>query len=310
MQPRPIFGSFVSRWRGAVVGFLLCTSILMPAVEISHTPMVFKQGGSADKPVEFDGKGMIVDVGVNVTNHAWQKQGEVWTASARLATWEPVTPGLCTGLFIDELPLALGIDKEAQGKRAKGDQRNRYLPASALEPGQMGCTESGIVYFRWPAGKVPERSQLFIPPQTGTSAVSIDCSHIIIRNLTAMHAANDGFNIHGAHKGIRMEGIRAFSNADEGISAHDTVEMQVSKAEVAWNASYDGGVVDADNSTTSYDDCIIHDNLLGKAAAFKFFGGTHKVTNTVIYNQKLDFRLNGEGVFSQDKITNKGFASR
>lgn len=288
---------------------LCCLASGLAAVEVSRTPLVLKQGGTAEKPAVFDGKGMVIDLGIDVTEHAWQKNGDVWTSTAPLAAWEPVAPGLFTGLFIDEVPLPIGIDKEEQAKRAKGDEKNRYLAPGALEPGQMGCTETGLVYFRWPAGKSPGKARLYIPPKPATSCVSIECSHIVVKNLTAMHAANDGINIHGTVTGVRLENIKAFSNADEGISAHDKVVMQVVDSEIAWNASFDGGVVDAGDSNTSYDRCTVHDNPVGKAAAFKFFGGTHRVTNTVIYNQKLDFRLNGEGVFSKENVTNKGFVT-
>lgn len=292
-------------------GIILLASLVigvasLPGQEVSRTPLVLKQGGTAEKPAVFDGKGMVIDLGIDVTGHAWRKDGDLWTSTARLAAWDPVAPGIFTGLFIDELPLAIAIDQSAQAKREKGDERNRYLPPSAIAPGQMGVTDAGLVYFRWPAGRSPDRSRLFIPPKPATSAVSIECSHIIVRNLTAMHAANDGFNIHGGRTGIRLENIKALSNADEGISAHDTVEMQVVDSEIAWNASYDGGVVDAGDSVTSYDRCTVHDNPVGKAAAFKFFGGKHRVTNTVIWNQKIDFRLNGQGEFSKENITNRG----
>jgi len=39
------------------------------------------------------------------------------------------------------------------------------------------------------------------------------------------------------------------------------------------------------------------------SAAFKFFGGEHRVTNTIIYRKKIDFRLNGEGVFIKENTT-------
>lgn len=291
---------------------ILCCLLLAAAgagQEVSRTPLVLRQGGTPGQPAVFDGKGLVIDLGIDVTAHPWRKQGDLWTASARLAAWEPVAPGIFTGLFIDELPLVIAIDRQAQAQRGKGDERNRYLPPGALAPGEMGVTDQGLVYFRWPAGRSPERSRLYIPPKPGVSGVSIQCSHIVVRNLTAMRAANDGFNIHGNVVGIRLENVRALSNADEGISAHDRVEMQVVDAEIAWNASYDGGVVDAGDSTTSYDRCTVHDNLVGKAAAFKFFGGRHRVTNTVIYNQKIDFRLNGEGEFSKENITNRGFVA-
>ena len=129
--------------------------------------------------------------------------------------------------------------------------------------------------------------------------MTIACSHIIVRNVTAMHAANDGFNIHGQWVGIRLENVRALSNADEGVSAHEDVQMDVDGAEIAWNGSFDAGVADVGKSTTSYKNCRIHDNL---GAAFKFFGKSHSVTDTLIYNQAKDFNVAEGTKFKQERI--------
>ncbi|NBS33251.1 MAG: hypothetical protein EBS83_10740, partial [Planctomycetia bacterium] len=112
--------------------------------------------------------------------------------------------------------------------------------------------------------------------------VSIACSHITVRNLTVKHAGNDGFNIHGDRRGVRLERVRAIANADEGISAHETTEMEVVEAEVAGNGSSAGGVADVNQSVTSYRDCYVHDNA---AAGFFFSGRRHTVADTVIANQ-------------------------
>lgn len=290
------------------IALLLATGLA--AAEVTRQPLFIRQGGTPDKPAVFDGKGMVIDLGIDVTGHAWSKDGDLWTASARLAEWEPVAPGLLTGLFADEVPLLIAIDKEAQARRAKGDERNRYLPPAAIAPGQMGVSDDGRVYFRWPAGKDPATTRLCIPPKPGTSCVTILCSNVVVRDLTVMHAANDGVNIHQAFTGIRLERIRALSNADEGISAHDDVEMQAADCEIAWNASFDGGVVDVDRSVTSYERCTVHDNIGGKAAAFKFAGGRHRVTDSVIYNQKLDFRVHDGTAFTQERVSNRGFVAR
>jgi len=136
-----------------------------------------------------------------------------------------------------------------------------------------------------------------LPPEPGTSAVSINCSHIIIRNLTVKYSSNDGFNIHGKWVGIRLENVRAFSNADEGISAHGEVEMSVDGAEVAWNGSTAGGVADVGKSVTSYSNCQVHDNL---GSAFYFSGKSHSVSDSLIYNQGKDFHI-VEGSLFQKK---------
>ena len=196
------------------------------------------------------------------------------------------------GLFIDEVPLRIMRDRQAEQK--SGVKGKVIYPApQALRPGQMGWAEDGSLYFRWPMEKKPGSGRIIQPPAGLASGVVIACSHIIVRNVTAMHAANDGFNIHGNRVGIRLENVKAFSNGDEGISAHETVQMDVVKSEIAWNGSDAGGVADVNDSVTSYTDCELHHNL---GAAFLFDGKSHRVTNCLIHHQDKDIVIRGKDV--------------
>jgi hypothetical protein len=276
--------------------FLTTGSVL--AGEVSTKPLRLSQGGTAEKPAIFDGKGIVIDLGVEVTDHAWKKDGEVWTSTAPLSGAKPMAAGQFTGLFVDEVPITIARDGAAS-RAIPYSKGHRYANPSALQPGQMGCTEQGLIYFRWPKGKLPGKARIFVPPKAGVSCVTIACSHIIVRNVTAMHAANDGFNIHGPWVGIRLENVWALSNADEGVSAHEEVQMDVDGAEIAWNGSFDAGVADVGKSTTSYKNCRVHDNV---GAAFKFFGQSHSVTDTLIYNQAKDFNVAEGTKFRQERI--------
>ncbi|MFZ4767082.1 MAG: hypothetical protein ACOYMN_19185 [Roseimicrobium sp.] len=257
------------------------------AGEVSTVPLVLKEGGTAEKPFVFDGKGMVIDLGIDVTEHAWKKEGDVWTSSGPLLNREPIAAGQLAGLFLGDLPLSLPRDVAAE-KLHPERKEHCYIAPAALKPGQMGYAEDGSLYFRWPLGMKPDGTRIILPPKAGTSAVSIACSHIIVRNITAKHAANDGFNIHGKWVGIRLENVRAIANADEGISAHDDVKMEVVGAEIAWNGSVAGGVADVNRAVTSYRNCEVHDNL---GAAFFFDGKAHAVADTVIFHQTKDFSI-------------------
>ncbi|MBM3858691.1 MAG: hypothetical protein FJ395_03465 [Verrucomicrobia bacterium] len=201
-------------------------------------------------------------------------------------------------MFIDEVPISVSRDFAAQKVRTEQKERC-YLQPAALAPGQMGYLEDGSLYFRWPAGKKPGTARIILPAKEGVSCVTIACSHIIVRNITATYAGNDGFNIHGKWIGIRLENVRAFSNGDEGISAHDDVEMSVDGAEIAWNGSTAGGVADINRCVTSYRNCRVHDNWGG---AFFFSGKSHTVTDTLIYNQANDFRIAGATVVKRERV--------
>lgn len=260
-------------------------------------PLVLKEGGTPENPAIFDGQGMVIDLGINVTQHGWIRKGDLWTSQPGLLSdhgQKPRITGQTAGLFVDGIPITIPRDLEAE--KLHPDRKSRcYFPPDELKPGQMGYAEDGSLYFRFPKG-VPSNKPVILPPKAGTNCVSIACSHIIVRNITAKYAGNDGFNIHGDRRGIRLENVRALSNADEGISAHETTEMTVVGAEVAWNGSAAGGVADVNDAVTSYEDCIVHDNA---GAAFYFSGKSHRVTDSWIFNHRKDFSVQ-KGVAFQD----------
>ncbi|MDG1894500.1 MAG: sialate O-acetylesterase [Fuerstiella sp.] len=289
---------------------------------IIRDPLVLKEGGTKEKPAIFDGHGMTIDLGIEVTDHKWLEEGDIWTSQPDLLAIHGLKPRIAAqtaGLFVEGIPITIPRDIETEKQFGKERSSRCYFPSDQLEPGQMGYKDDGSLYFRWPKGVSPNvtnhpdpataahyrraRKKLYLPPKAGTNCVSIACSHITIRNLTVIHAGNDGFNIHGHRKGIRLENVRALSNADEGISAHETVEMQVVRAEVAWNGSAAGGVADVNDSITSYRDCIIHDNA---GAAFYFSGNSHSVTDTLIFNESKDFSVQRGTEVKQERIEWRG----
>lgn len=249
------------------------------------TPLTLTEGGTPAQPVVFDGQGMLIDLGIDVTDHDWIRQGDRWTSQPGLLAkhgQQPRMAGQTAGLFIDDVPVTiprnLAMEKDRPEKKSFC-----YLEPDDLQPGQLAYTADAAIVFRWPVGHKPGGSnRLFLPAAAGQNCVSIACSHITVRNLTVKHAGNDGFNIHGDRRGVRLERVRAIANADEGISAHETTELEVIGAEVAGNGSSAGGVADVNQSVTSYRDCYVHDNA---AAGFFFAGRRHKVVDTVITNQ-------------------------
>jgi len=249
------------------------------------TPLTLTEGGTPAQPVVFDGQGMLIDLGIDVTDHDWIRQGDRWTSQPGLLAkhgQQPRMAGQTAGLFIDDVPVTiprnLAMEKDRPEKKSFC-----YLEPDDLQPGQLAYTADAAIVFRWPVGHKPGGSnRLFLPAAAGQNCVSIACSHITVRNLTVKHAGNDGFNIHGDRRGVRLERVRAIANADEGISAHETTELEVIGAEVAGNGSSSGGVADVNQSVTSYRDCYVHDNA---AAGFFFAGRRHTVVDTVIANQ-------------------------
>lgn len=258
-------------------------------------PLVIQDGGTLDKPMVYDFAGLTVDLGLPVPDDVWIKEGHIWRSRGKLMGREPIAGGQLAGLFIQHPDASgvrstpLSIPRDVAAEKLKPEKKGFcYVAPADLKPGQMGYADDGSLYFRWPEGLNPGNDSVVLPPMPGTSCVSIQCSHVTVKNLTVRHAANDGFNIHNKWVGVRLENVKAFSNADEGISAHGEVEMTVVDSEIAFNGSAAGGVADVDKSATRYERCRVHDNL---GAAFHFSGREHTVVDTTIERQARDFSI-------------------
>jgi hypothetical protein len=264
----------------------------------SKTPLVLTQGGTPDSPAVFDGNGLVIDLGIDVTGENWKKEGDLWTSRGPLLMRTPLIAGQFAGLFVDEVPIS--IPRDLDGEKVDPLRKEHcYVAPEKLKHGQMGYSKDGSLYFRWPVPKAPGHGRVILPPPVGMSCVTIACSHIIVRNVTAKYASNDGFNIHGKWIGVRFVNVRALSNADEGISAHDDVSLSVEGAEVAWNGSSAGGIADVGRSVSRYLHCRVHDNL---GAAFYFSGKRHVVTDTEIFNQDRDFVIRSGTTVSAERV--------
>jgi len=273
------------------------------------TPLLLKKTGTPEKPEVFDGQGMLIDLGTRVSDHDWIMDGDLWTSQPGfLKSFGHITriAGQTAGLFIGDIPITIPRDHEAE--KGRPDMKSKcYFPPQKLKPGEMGYAKDGSLYFRWPKGCKPGKAigadrgrfkPIILPAKNGVNGVSIACSDIIIRNLTVKYAGNDGFNIHGDRAGIRLENVRALSCADEGISAHETTEMEVIDSEIAWNGSISGGVTDVNDAVTTYRNCIVHDNA---GAAFSFTGKAHRVYDSLIFNQERAFHVHKEVDFEEEK---------
>jgi len=45
----------------------------LAAQDIRREPLVLTQGGTPEKPVVFDGRGIIIDLGIDITDREWMK---------------------------------------------------------------------------------------------------------------------------------------------------------------------------------------------------------------------------------------------
>jgi hypothetical protein len=75
-------------------------------------------------------KWMVIDLGTDVTEHPWKKDGDLWTSNGPLLKREPVIAGQTAGLFVEEVPISIPRDVAAEVKRCPAG----IVPGGMLQP--------------------------------------------------------------------------------------------------------------------------------------------------------------------------------
>lgn len=155
----------------------------------------------------------------------------------------------------------------SQGKRIP-----QVKSLDLLQTGQHYWDRSGNkIYFQCAVGKQPSdyelEATLRISGFTLTSA-----SYIVCRNLSAEFFSNDGFNIHGDCRGVRLENVIARHNGDDGISIHESGGLIVQHAYVHDNFF---GIQDVNASRSVYNGVLAERNQIGVSLV----GGYHSLVD-------------------------------
>jgi hypothetical protein len=155
------------------------------------------------------------------------------------------------------------------GRTSKG-KKAPFMTPQELKPGEWtfvrdpardkaGSTQIfGAFFIRLADGQKLADARIFIPVRSAGVQFSGVNAHLVIRNLTATHPYNDGFNIHGDCRDIVFENIRAIECGDDGISAHDSAEYHVDGLVSVGNST---GITDTGTAKTTYRHVFLADNL-------------------------------------------------
>ncbi|QDT94422.1 right-handed parallel beta-helix repeat-containing protein [Gimesia algae] len=217
--------------------------------------MLFRNlGGRPDRPFVVEGNGAVLS-GLKAID---------------VAKWEKVKEGL----------FVFPLDKTPYGNPFLVSRGKRIPQAKSLDLLQTGehyWDRSGNkIYFLCAAGKQPAdyelEATLRISGFTLTSA-----SYIVCRNLTSEFFSNDGFNIHGDCRGIRLENVIARHNGDDGISIHESGGLIVQNAYVHDNFF---GIQDVNASRSVYNGVLAERNQIGVSLV----GGYHSLVDCQIRN--------------------------
>jgi hypothetical protein len=239
----------------------------------------YNSNGVPGRPITLDGHGATLDGGDPLQPADWQ---EVATGLFRNDELTPLTDAM-----IDRWFFFWDGKMNRMGRVSKATSPP-LPPPEALKPGEWTFVKdtqremptgyiAGSFYIRLELGKSLADANIFAPIRSAGVLITASNSNLVIRNLTATHVYNDGYNISGKCEKIEFQNIRAIDCGDDGISAHTDSQYTVDGFVSIGNAT---GICDTGVSKTDYRnvfiaDCLAHD-------LFFIQSGQYSITNGVI----------------------------
>lgn len=224
--------------------------------------------GAPGRPITLDGHGAVLD-GAEVLQRAdWQLVGPGLYRNDHLLPMNPAI--LMRWFFIFDGKMV------HMGRTSKGPSLPLKKPEE-LAPGEWTYVSDATITREskdgkpWDAASIPGAFFLKIDPAKSLEDYCIEaplrsagvqfgghCEHIVVRNVTATHVYNDGFNIHGDQRGLVFENIAAIECGDDGFSAHEAAECRIDGFVSVGNST---GLCDTVSCVTHYKNVFIQDCL-------------------------------------------------
>ncbi|MDH4454008.1 MAG: right-handed parallel beta-helix repeat-containing protein [Verrucomicrobiota bacterium] len=256
---------------------------LEPKVYRDYAGFYLKKG-EPGKPITLDGHGATLEGSDPIDPAKWRE------ISPGLFANDDLLPGLSDAaigrwffLFDGKLQL--------MGRTSKGRSASLKKPQE-LQAGEWTFVKDasrekppskaiyGTFYLKLGAGQTLAEAKVFAPMRSAGVQFGGDNAHLVIKNLTATHPYNDGFNIHGDCRDVVFENIRAIECGDDGISAHESAQYRVDGFISIGNST---GICDTGTAQTSYNRVFIAD-CIGFDLYF-LDNGRYKLTNAVIFSK-------------------------
>lgn len=239
-----------------------------PGDTVSLAPGLYRESivlvekhGAVDQPITIDGRGATIEGSDPIVPEQWQE------VEPGLFRHDNLLPRFDDAMLMRWFFLWNGRMNH-MGRTSKGPKAALKAPQD-LVPGEWTFVKDearakpgsqaifGSFYLRLPAGQKLADARIAIPTRSAGVQFSGNNSHLVVRNVTATHVYNDGFNIHGSCREVVFENIVAIECGDDGISAHDGAQYRVSGFTSIGNST---GICDVGNSVTSYERVFLRDN--------------------------------------------------
>jgi hypothetical protein len=250
-----------------------------------ESAVFFNRQGEPDRPITLDGHGATLD----------------GSEPLDPAQWQETAPGLfqCSDLLrhddavIQRWFFLQDGQPNHMGRTSKG-ARVPLKPVADLQPGEWTYVKDpasvpgdkhgdrGTFFIKLAPGQKLADAHLAAPLRSAGVQFSGTNQWLVIRNLTATHVYNDGFNIHGHCAHCVFENIRAIECGDDGISAHEDCQYRVDGFTSIGNST---GICDTGASVTDYHRVFIRDCL--GVDLFFLDTGRHSITDAIVHSSAI-----------------------
>jgi hypothetical protein len=256
---------------------------LEPKVYRDYAGFYLKKG-EPGKPITLDGHGATLEGSDPIDPAKWRE------ISPGLFANDDLLPGL-SDAAIGRWFFLFDGKMQLMGRTSKGRSASLKKPQE-LQAGEWTFVKDasrekppskaiyGTFYLKLGAGQTLAEAKVFAPMRSAGVQFGGDNAHLVIKNLTASHPYNDGFNIHGDCRDVVFENIRAIECGDDGISAHESAQYRVDGFISIGNST---GICDTGTAQTSYNRVFIAD-CIGFDLYF-LDNGRYKLTNAVIFSK-------------------------
>ncbi len=244
----------------------------------------YNKKGEPGKPITLDGHGATLEGSDPLDPAQWREVSPgLFAADELLPNLSDAVIGRWFFLFDGRMQL--------MGRTSKGRSEPLKAPED-LQPGEWTFVKDpsrekppskaiyGTFFIRLESGQALAGANIAVPVRSAGVQFSGDNAHLVIKNLTATHPYNDGFNIHGDCREVVFENIRAIECGDDGISAHESAQYKVDGFVSIGNST---GICDTGTARTSYRNVFIAD-CVGVDLYF-LDEGRYSLTNVLVLSR-------------------------
>jgi hypothetical protein len=249
------------------------------------------KSGEPEKPIILDGRGATLDGSAPLRADEWEQTEPGLFRSTAFAARMRVSDSILGRYFFVMNGAINRMNRSSKGTRAA------FKTVADLQTGEWTFIESEKAFY---IRLAPEQKleSVRAPERSSGVALSGDCEHLIIRNLSVTHVWNDGFNIHQRSRDVRFENIRAIECGDDGISAHEDCWISVDGLFSARNST---GFCHVGQSRSETKNFVLEDN--SGYGIYLVDDSTHTASNGVVRSPGgYALRLRSKATLDADNI--------